>query len=88
MEPVGDAIAGSAKVIGVHQRFQQEGTIPISGLPVMRHLPGAQPQNLARQPFDSNPRQNQEPSVVDDPLQGALPLVVAPSNPSVSCLSL
>src|SRR6266849_9466400 len=70
--PVGGPIAGSAKAICVHQRLQQQRTMAISSLPVVRHLPGAEGQDLARQPFDSYPRQNQEAPVVDDPLQVAL----------------
>src|SRR5713101_7311846 len=85
--PVGGPIAGSAKAICVHQRLQQR-TMAISSLPVVRHLPGAEGQDLARQPFDSYPRQNQEASVVDDPLQVALPLLVTPADPKVPGLHL
>src|SRR5664279_2371816 len=87
-DPVGGPVAGSSEPVSIHERFQQQGTMPILGLPVVWHLPGTQCQNLARQPLDSYPRQNQKTSIVDDPLQVAFPLLVIPPDPNVSSLYL
>lgn len=71
-KPVGGPVTGSTKALRVHQCFQQQGTLPRSGLPVVRHRWGAERQNLARQPFDSHPRQDREPSVVDRSIAGCV----------------
>src|SRR5690349_18424566 len=88
MDPVGGPIAGSSKALRVDQGFQQQGTIPISDLPVVRELPGAQGQDLAGESFDADRGQNQETAIIDDPLQVALALLITPSNPSVARLHL
>src|SRR5207245_2151355 len=88
LDPRGGPVASSAKTLRVHQRFQQQRTMPVAGLPVVRQVSGAQRQNLAGQSLDSHPGQNQEPSVIDDPLQVALSLLVAPPDPGVSGLHL
>src|SRR5215468_5632941 len=81
VDPVGRSIAGSAKTMGVYQGFQQQGTVSIVTLPVLRHAPGTQGQNFAGQSFDPHPGQNQESAVVHDPLQVTLPLLVTPADP-------
>src|SRR5580658_150790 len=86
MEPVGGPIASAAKALRIYQRFQQQGTNPVASLPVVRYLAGTQRQDLAGQPFDGYPRQDQKPAIVDDPLQVAFSLRFAPSNPGVSRL--
>src|SRR5439155_20902845 len=63
-------------------------TMAVVTLPIMRHLLRAPRQDLARQSFDLHPRQDQKPSVVDNPLQVALPLLITPSNPGVARLHL
>ena len=68
VNPVGRAIAGSAKTRRIYQGFQQQGTNSITSLPVVRHLSGAVCQNLTRQSFHLHPRQDQKPTVIDDPL--------------------
>src|SRR5438067_4738734 len=80
MDPIGSPIAGSAKTDRIHQGFQQQGTTPVASLPVARHLPRAQRQNLAGQSFDSYPWKDQKPAVVDDRLQMEPPLLVAPAE--------
>src|SRR5439155_12385166 len=55
IDPVGGPVASSSKALCVHQRFQQQWAMPISGLPVVRQVPGVQRQNLTRQPLDSHP---------------------------------
>src|ERR671923_2218361 len=79
MNPVGSPIAGPAKTDRIHQGFQQQRTMTIAALPVAWHLPGAQRQDLARQTLDLHPRQDEESSVVHDPLEVLPPLPVAPS---------
>ena len=88
MDPVGSPIARSPKTGRIHQGFQQQGTAPEADLPVARHLPHAQRQNLAGQPFNAYPRQNQKSAIVDDRLQVASPLFVAPADPAISSLHL
>src|SRR5438067_6219705 len=83
MDPIGSPIAGSAKTDRIHQGFQQQGTTPVASLPVARHLPRAQRQNLAGQSFDSYPWKDQKPAVVDDQLQMEPPLLVAPADPLI-----
>jgi hypothetical protein len=63
VDPVGRSIASAAKALRVYQGFQQPGTIPISGLPVLGHLPSAQRQDLTGQSLDFDPGQNQESAV-------------------------
>ena len=58
--PVGGSVASSAKAVRVHQRFQQQRARAVSGVPVVRYLPGAEGQDLARQSLDADPGQNQE----------------------------
>src|SRR5215469_892143 len=79
MDPVGSTIAGPAKTLRIHQGFQQQRTMPIATFPVARHLPRAQRQDLARQSLDLHPGQDEESSVVHDPLEVVLSLLVAPS---------
>src|SRR5205823_13943167 len=88
VDPVGGPVTSSSKALCVHQRFQQQWAMPVSSLPSARHPPGAQRQNLAGQSLDPHPGQNQEPSVIDDPLQVALSLLVAPPDPGVAGLHL
>src|SRR5438874_9989167 len=83
MDPVGSPIAGSAKTDRIHQGFQQQGTTPVAGLPVARHLPRTQRQNFAGQSVDSYPGEDQKPAVVDDRLQMTPPLLVAPADPLI-----
>src|SRR5579864_1707360 len=86
--PVGSPIAGSPKTGRIHQGFQQQGTIPVEGLPVARHLPRAQRQNFAGQSFDAYPGQNQKSAMVDDRLEVASPLLVVPADPLIPSLHL
>ena len=88
MHPVGSTVAGSAKTGGVHQRFQQQRTMPIVAFPIARHVPRTQRENFARQSFDAHPRQDEKSAVIHDPLQVASPLLVAPSDPRVPSLHL
>jgi hypothetical protein len=83
MDPVGSPVAGSTKTSRIHQGFQQQGTTPISRFPVARHLPRAQRQDLAGQSLDLHPRQDQKSAIVDNGLQVALPLQVAPADPLI-----
>src|SRR5437879_9634981 len=62
--------------------------MPVAGSPVVRQVPGVQRQNLAGQSLHARPGQNQEPSVIDDPRQVALSLLLAPPDPSVSTVHL
>jgi len=86
MNPVGGPITGSAKAGRVHQCFQEQRTLPISGLPVAWHDPCTQRQNFAGQSFDLHPWQDEESAMVDDRLQIALPLLVAPPDSGVAGL--
>ena len=70
-DPVGSPIASATKARRIHQGFQQHGTAPVVLLPVSRHLPCTQRQDLAGESFDVHPRQNQKSTVVDDLLQVA-----------------
>src|SRR5271157_442853 len=88
MDPVGGAIAGSAKTFRIHQGLQQQGTTPVADLPVAWHSPCAQRQNLAGQSFDLHPGQNQKSSIVDDRLEAVPPLLVAPADPLIPRLHL
>src|SRR6058998_601087 len=88
MNPVGGAIAGSAKTGCIHQSFQQQGTIAVVIFPIRRQSPCTQRQDLARESLDTNPRQDEESGVVHDPLQVALPLLVVPADPLVASLHL
>jgi len=47
LDPVGCSVAGPTKTIRVHERFQQQRLMAISGLPVLRDPPRAQRQDLA-----------------------------------------
>jgi hypothetical protein len=59
MYPVGGAVAGSAEASRIHQSFQEQRAIPESRLPLLRHLPRAERENLARQSLDTDPWQDQ-----------------------------
>src|SRR5665811_1818648 len=66
MYPVGGAVAGSAEASRIHQSFQEQRAISESRLPLLRHLPRAERENLARQSLDTDPWQDQKPAIVDD----------------------
>src|SRR5579864_1569239 len=82
-DPVGSPVAGATKTRHIHQGFQQHGMTPEVLLPVSRHLPCTQRQDLAGESFDVHPRQNQESTVVDDLLQVPLSLCLAPADPRI-----
>src|ERR1035438_1542151 len=86
MDPVCRPVAGSAKTGRVHQRFQQHRTMSISIVRVAWQMPGAQIQEFAGQSLNAHPWQHQEPAIIDDRLQVASTLLVAPSDPGISRL--
>jgi len=62
--PVGCAIARPAKTRGVDERLQPMDRMRVQPPPVLRNKLGHAPQNVRRQMFHANPRQNQKARVI------------------------
>ena len=58
IDPVGRSVAGSAKAVPIQKGFQQQRTMAVVTFPIMRQLPCAQRQDLARKSFDADPWQD------------------------------
>lgn len=84
VDPVPRAIACAGKTGTVHEGFKKERPITVKCKPVLRQSACRQGQDLACQPANGNPRQNQETTVRDDELKIAFPLFGAPSDPGIA----
>src|SRR5664279_4879602 len=64
--PVRRPIAGSAEPFRVNEGFQKIDRVPVDAFPVLRDLAGHATQDMRGQVRNSDPRQNQKPSVVGE----------------------
>src|SRR5258708_4376570 len=62
--PVGGAITAAVIPRSIHQGFQQHRLSVIGGQPIARQLPRRQREDMARQVWHFDPRQNQKAAVV------------------------
>lgn len=84
VQPVGRTVAGAPKTLGFDERLQENGSVAITRLPVLRKLPGRPRKDARREVLAANPRQNQKTSVVDDQMEVPLPLAPGPTDELVS----
>ena len=77
-------VAGAPKTLGFDERLQENGSVAITRLPVLRQLPGRPRKDARREVLAANPRQNQKTSVVDDQMEVPLPLAPGPTDELVS----
>src|SRR5216684_257238 len=78
--PVGGLVTGSGKARLLDEGFEQDRPIGIVGLPVIGQSLGRQSQDAGSKIFAVDPRQDQEPCVVDDEMQIAFSLICGPAN--------
>jgi hypothetical protein len=84
LDPIGGAITGARETGRVHQGFQQKRLDLIGGPPVLRKLTGGVGEEVAGQIANTNPRQDQEATVIDNLGKVGLASGVTPADPSVA----
>ena len=84
VQPVGGTIAGAPKTRLLHKGFQQNRSVAVAILPILRQLFDHTGENTRGQVRTANPGENQEASVVNHPMQVVLSLLSRPTDESVS----
>lgn len=83
-KPICRAVAGATEAAIFDESFEQDGTIGITGMPVVAQAAADQRQNLGCKITAMDPRQNKEPSVVYHKMEIALSLFLAPADVDVA----
>jgi hypothetical protein len=78
--PVGGLVTGTGKARLLDEGFDQDRPIGIAGLPVIGQALSGQSQDAGSEIFAVDPRQDQEPGVIDDQMQVALSLICGPTD--------
>ena len=78
--PVGGAVAGTGEAVGLHEGLQQERSVAVASLPVVRQAAAAASQHRGSEIAHLHPGQDQEAGVVHDQLQAGFALGNAPAD--------
>ena len=84
MKPVGGAVAGAAKALGVDEGFQEDGGEAVAAFPIVRELVSDASEDVRGEVGDVNPRQDQEAGVVDHEVEVVLSLGRSPADEAVA----
>ena len=82
--PVGGAAAGTGEAVGLHEGLQQERSVAVASLPVVRQAAAAASQHRGSEIAHLHPGQDQEAGVVHDQLQAGFALGNAPADEAVA----
>jgi hypothetical protein len=81
MDPVCGAITSARVALRINQGLQQQRFDAIGVQPILGDLMNHEREDLAGKLVDLNPGKDQEPAVVHDPWQVALPSLITPADP-------
>ena len=82
--PVGRSVTGSTESLGIHEGLQKVNRMPVHPLPVIGDPRRHAAENVRRQMFDPDPRQNEKAGVVGDEADIAAPRFGAPADITVA----
>jgi len=86
--PVGGTIAGAAKALGVDEGFQENGGKAVAVFPIEGELGRGAREDVGGEVFDPDPREDEEPGIVDHEVQVAFSLLGGPANEDVRLSSV
>ena len=84
VEPVGGAVAGAAKALGVDEGFQEDGGEAVAAFPIVRELAGDASEDVRGEVGDVHPGEYEEAGVVDHEVEVVFSLGVGPADESVA----
>jgi hypothetical protein len=84
VHPIGGFVTSTLELTLIHQCFHQDWVVAEAVEPIIRNCFDGHGKNRAGQIFNPDPGKNEEPTVVDNFLQVALSLFIAPTDPTVS----
>jgi hypothetical protein len=82
--PVGRPVAGAAEAGGIHEGLHEPQLGPEPRGPISREAGQRAGQHLGGEIRDLDPRQDEEPAVIDHPVEVGLPLRRGPADPLVA----
>ena len=82
--PVGGLVASACEARFLDEGFQQDRTVRIAGMPVVRQASADQGEGARGEVATLYPGQDEEARVVDDEVQVARTLIVRPANELIS----
>src|SRR6267142_117349 len=84
IHPVGGAVTSSREARDIHQGFQQQWLHVVVNPPIVRESFGDARQQVTGKRWNTNPRENQEAAVIDDPGEVGAAHGILPTDPPIS----
>jgi len=84
VEPVGGTVAGAWESVGVDKGLEQDGSVGVSGGPVVGEAAGGEGEELGGEVGGVDPGEDEESGVVGDEVEMVLSLLGGPADPAVS----
>ena len=84
VDPVCGPVAGSLESLSFHEGFEQNRAVAVALLPVLAQPSDCRPKDAGGEVVGSNPGEDQETCVVDDPVEAEQALVLGPADELVA----
>ena len=82
--PVGGAVAGAAKPLGVDEGFRENGGKAVAVFPIVGELAGGASKDVGGEVFDVDPGKDEEAGIVDHEVEVAFSLLGGPADEAVA----